>query len=355
MRVCASVPTERLRSPDYADLSSAGISVVGYRSFSSGILQKIGARVVRRNPLAAHLKRHTADLVVVTHAGCYDGIDWGVACIETGQRFAFISSAVRSREWPDDSVASKIMKICLAAEFLTFCSGGNRRMFELQLGAQLPRTILIPFPCPIGREEQVPWPDSDLPLKFACLARAEPEDKGQDLILGALAHPKWKDRAIEVNCFGNGPALETLKRGAESFGVANQVRFLGHTQDLRGMWRGHHALLLPSRSEGFSLSLMEAMLLARPAITTRVGDNELVIRNGVTGCLVSSESIQELDNALEYFWTNRASLQEMGRKAREAILKFLPADPVGLLESKILSTLEDKRPSSQDIRLAQTK
>ncbi len=70
---------------------------------------------------------------------------------------------------------------------------------------------------------------------------------------------------------GDGPVRAGLEREAESLGVQGHVRFLGERADVPQLLRSSHVFVLPSLSEGVSISLLEAMASGLPVIATRVG------------------------------------------------------------------------------------
>jgi glycosyltransferase involved in cell wall biosynthesis len=92
------------------------------------------------------------------------------------------------------------------------------------------------------------------------------------------------------------------------------------------VWREHHALALPSRSEGLPLALLEAMLCGRPAVVTDVGGNAEAITDGVSGFLADAPTVGAFDEALERAWERRADWSRMGRAAAAAARAIVPAD-----------------------------
>ncbi len=74
--------------------------------------------------------------------------------------------------------------------------------------------------------------------------------------------------------------------------------------------------LQPSRSEGLSLSLLQAMRAAKPIVATRVNATVLAIRDGVEGLLVDPRDPPALVDAVERLRRDPAFAQRLGDSAR---------------------------------------
>jgi len=157
-----------------------------------------------------------------------------------------------------------------------------------------------------------------------CVGRLAPY-KGQDILLRVLARNKWKERKLHVSFFGQGVNHESLEFLAARLGIEN-VSFEGHTSDVIGIWKNHHALILGSRAEGMPLALVEAMMCGRPGIVTNVGGNAELIEDRVTGFLAGPVE-ESLDAALEDAWIRRHELREMGQLASTRIRELISANP----------------------------
>jgi len=139
-----------------------------------------------------------------------------------------------------------------------------------------------------------------------------------------------------VNCYGEDLCTRTLSRTATRLGCEDRIRFLGH-RDLATLWDDHHAFVLPSRSEGYSLAMIEAMAHGRLPIVSKVGDNEHHIRDGLNGFLLPSLTVDGMDSALEHAWQARDRWREIGLEARNTVDRVLPRDPVGYFADLLLT------------------
>lgn len=276
--------------------------------------------------LAAHLKTRRPDLVVISQGDNYDGLHFGYLCRKLGLPYTLISQKATDHFWPPDASRRYRRETYAGAVHCFFVSEHNRRLTEDQIGAALPNASVVRNPFLVPAAGPLPWPGGEEEcLRLACVARLYLLDKGQDMLLRVLAREKWKARGLHVSFYGQGVNRAGLSEMAARRGLT-RVSFEGQTGDVPGIWKTHHALVLPSRSEGLPLSLVEAMMCGRPGIVTNVGGNAEVVREGETGflCAPAEDSI---DAALERAWARRGGLREMGERAARGIRETVPPDP----------------------------
>jgi glycosyltransferase involved in cell wall biosynthesis len=278
--------------------------------------------------VAAHLTKRRPDLVVISQGDNYDGLHFGYLCRRLRLPYTLISQKATDHFWPQDRARKYRLEVYEGAEQCFFVSEHNRRLTEDQNGASLPNASVVRNPYLVPHEGPLAWPGGEEDgLRLACVARLFLLDKGQDILLRVLAREKWKARRLHVSFYGRGVNHDGLVRLAERLGV-RAVSFEGQTSDVPGIWKTHHALVLPSRAEGLPLSLVEAMMCGRPAVVTNVGGSGEVIEDRVTGFLCAPAE-DSLDAALEDAWRRRGELREMGRLAAARIRELVPSDPAG--------------------------
>jgi glycosyltransferase involved in cell wall biosynthesis len=147
---------------------------------------------------------------------------------------------------------------------------------------------------------------------------------------------KWRDRPVELHLYGEGSDEEVLKDMVKKFRMEN-VFFHDHTNDLLSIWRENHAICLPSFMEGLPLVLVAAMISARVPILTRIGAHGEIVDDNINGFIASKPTTEALDEAMERAWQRSEMWEEMGQRARERILSYLPpGDPVDDFISRIL-------------------
>ncbi|MDX1932126.1 MAG: glycosyltransferase family 4 protein [Capsulimonadales bacterium] len=342
--VKTNVETEHRRIRQMTD---AGITFEDHWNLPMAVGLKVARRLLPRrwnrrfdNRAYQHLcdtmRQLQPDLVVISQGENFDGLEFSGACSQMNMPYVVISQKASDWNWPVDEIRRYVRRTYFEARASYFVSRHNRELTEEQIGVRLSNAEVVrnPFLTPV--EEPLPWPESpDGRFRLACVARLFVLEKGQDILLQALAQDRWKERPLEVTFFGKGMQSEALSRMAELLGVTN-VRFAGFTWDVPEIWRTHHALVLSSRCEGLPLSLVEAMWCGRPAIVTTVGGNAEIIDDGVNGFLAAGLSPSSFDAALERAWERRHDWERIGRLAAQRVRERITDDPVETFAEKLL-------------------
>ena len=116
------------------------------------------------------------------------------------------------------------------------------------------------------------------------VARLDPV-KNQDLILDAVSWLAQRVDKLHVVIVGDGPEREILEKRAKELGIENKVSFTGFISEPAHYLASMDIFLLPSFTEGASMTLLEAMSLGVPAVASRVGGSPEIIENSETGLL----------------------------------------------------------------------
>lgn len=124
-------------------------------------------------------------------------------------------------------------------------------------------------------------------------------EKGPDLFVRAAAGVTGRYPQALFVVAGDGPALGEVRRLAATCGLGGAIRFLGRRDDIPRVLSALDVFVLPSRSEGLPLALMEAMASGLPVVATAVGGVPEVIREGINGCLVPAGDCVALADRLQ--------------------------------------------------------
>lgn len=163
---------------------------------------------------------------------------------------------------------------------------------------------------------------SEQSLKFLMLGRII-GDKGIREYIGAARELKKKYGKKVVFQLGGG--LDTnptaiLKEELDEWINTGIIEYLGELKDVRPAIANSHVFILPSYREGTSRSILEAMSVGRPIVTTNVpGCKQLVIEN-INGYLSEPKSIGSLVEAIEkILQLSPIELSKMGCNSRKIV------------------------------------
>lgn len=167
--------------------------------------------------------------------------------------------------------------------------------------------------------------------------------KGHDVLIRAIA------QIDNVNAFilGDGNLRQTLTELAHQLGVSDRVRFDGWVDQTRTTLADCDVFVMPSRSEGFPLAMVEAMLAARPIIATRVGSMPEAIIDGQTGLLIEKNDVDGLVTALRALRDRPTLRHQLGRQARDRALAHFTVQAMTAQYETLWRTLSQRPPVSR--------
>ena len=117
--------------------------------------------------------------------------------------------------------------------------------------------------------------------RIVMVARCAPQ-KDQALLLRALAEIDMPVQAIFV---GDGETRPALEAEVYRLNLRNRVGFLGERRDVAQILSACHIFALPTRWEGFPLSILEAMRAGLPVVASNVGGVAEAVIDSKTGFL----------------------------------------------------------------------
>ena len=167
--------------------------------------------------------------------------------------------------------------------------------------------------------------------------------KGVDILLRAWALlPENTRRQVKLVLVGDGPDREELLGIIDFLGIRESVLLAGERQNVRDYYWAADVFVLPSRTEGLSNALIEAMACELPVLASDVGGSLDVVVEGENGVLFESENEPDLANKLMGLITGRDSWASMGAQARQRVVKY--ADLTFVLD-RLRATYHDLLPA----------
>jgi len=117
----------------------------------------------------------------------------------------------------------------------------------------------------------------------------------------------------------DGGTLEQLQRLATELGIAARVHFPGYRAHLLPVYGSFDLFVLSSRREGLPNSILEAMAVGLPVVTTDVAGTSELVLDGHTGYVVPQGEVDRLAHAMVTLVANQQLRQRMGQAGRERI------------------------------------
>jgi len=114
---------------------------------------------------------------------------------------------------------------------------------------------------------------------------------------------------------GDGPDRVEAEAEAQALGLERSVHFLGKIDVVAPLLAGADLFLLPSQSESFGLSALEALASGTPVVGSRAGGLVEVVKEGVTGALCEIGDVDGMARASVEILSDRERWQTMSRDA----------------------------------------
>jgi glycosyltransferase involved in cell wall biosynthesis len=138
----------------------------------------------------------------------------------------------------------------------------------------------------------------------------------------------------QLAILGDGPERESLEQLARDLGVFGSVKFLGYQENAYPFLNACDLYVNASHSEGYPISLLEALILEKPVLATDITGSREILGGGDYGklCESTQESITHaLTTAL-----SENELEALKQKARLGKSSLLQHSPIEEIESLLL-------------------
>ncbi|WP_422927896.1 glycosyltransferase family 4 protein [Singulisphaera sp. PoT] len=180
------------------------------------------------------------------------------------------------------------------------------RIHELPNGVPIPEAAWTP---------RADWAEAP---RAAYVGRLAPE-KGLDTLVDAWPAVLARYPLAVLTLVGEGPERPNLEAQVARLGLGVSVRMPGSSDDPGAILRESDLFVLPSREEGMSIALLEAMALAIPLVATSIPGNLRLIPDIERGRLVEPDAPGALAGAILEQWAGYDAAIEMGKAARRHV------------------------------------
>ena len=118
---------------------------------------------------------------------------------------------------------------------------------------------------------------------------------------------------------GEGPLRAEVQAVLEAAGLSDLAWLPGERSDVPEVLRGLHLFVLPSRAEGISNTILEAMACGLPVLATAVGGNADLVVDGATGEIVPPGDAGTMAARMVAFATDPGRAAAMGLAGRRRV------------------------------------
>ena len=141
---------------------------------------------------------------------------------------------------------------------------------------------------------------------------------------------------------GDGPEREIADQLCKDLGIKSKVLFLGNTSDIDRILCFTDLFLLPSASESFGLSALEAMAAGVPVVSSNTGGLPEVNEEGVSGYLCPIGDVKAMAEKAIYILEDKTRLAQFKQNARKVAERFDEDRIVPMYEALDYSAIDNK-------------
>lgn len=146
-------------------------------------------------------------------------------------------------------------------------------------------------------------------------------NKNHEIVIRALS--KLRNTNVKYAVCGQGELEKYLENVAVKLGVKDQLFLLGFRTDIIEIYKSADLFLFPSKREGLSVALMEAMACGLPCIVSKIRGNTDLIEDKKGGYIWKDvKNEMELVNCCNKLIQNRTKWENMGKENREKVALF---------------------------------
>jgi glycosyltransferase involved in cell wall biosynthesis len=196
---------------------------------------------------------------------------------------------------------------------VTICVSERERRAGLAAGTCSPgRTVVIPNGVDVARARRA-RPGDPGPLRVLAVGRLRAPKDFRTLVRAVAA---LEPDVCRVLVAGEGPDRPLLAAEIDALGLRGRVVLAGERHDVARLLAYAHVFVLPSRSEGHPVSVLEAMAAGVPVVASRVGGIPEQVADGETGLLVEPGDVDGLAAALRRLAADPALRRRLGEAGR---------------------------------------
>lgn len=235
----------------------------------------------------------------------------------TGLGYAFIAAGLRARLV--GTAARSLYRWSLkGADRVFFQNPDDRALFQRLRLLRGPDQVVMINGSGVDLEAFRPAPLPKKPASFLLIARLLREKGVREYIEAAR---QMRAKGVEatfhlVGWLDQGSPAAISERELHGWVADGVVHYHGHLDDVRPAIANASVYVLPSYREGTPRTVLEAMAMGRPIVTTDAPGCRDTVQHGVNGFLVPIKDATALAQAMEFFVKEPGLAHTMGRESR---------------------------------------
>jgi len=156
--------------------------------------------------------------------------------------------------------------------------------------------------------------------------RLSPE-KGVNFLISSFSKFN-KETDCQLIIIANGSERKRIVQLIKECQISKSTLLIRKADDIASYLNASDLFVLPSRFEGLSNSLLEAMACELPVISTSVGGSVDIIKDGVNGLLVDIDNEDHLIQAISKVLKDSSLANNLGKNARQTIIERCDLDKI---------------------------
>ena len=153
--------------------------------------------------------------------------------------------------------------------------------------------------------------------------------KGFDTLINLMLELLEKNPNFRLEIYGSGPQKETLEKSITNLNLKNKtiIKDISHDELMLKLTNAE-IFVLNTGYEGLSHTILEAMAAGTPVITTNIGGNPELIKDGENGLLVEYNNKEQLKQAILKLHGSSELRQKFVENSKEVLKKFTLAEMI---------------------------
>jgi glycosyltransferase involved in cell wall biosynthesis/peptidoglycan/xylan/chitin deacetylase (PgdA/CDA1 family) len=141
--------------------------------------------------------------------------------------------------------------------------------------------------------------------------------KGNDVLLRAASHVLRQIPNTYFIIVGDGPLLNSLISTAKKTAYTDRILFCGYQENVSAFLSIFDVMVIASSTEGFSLALLEAMIMGKAVVATNMGGTGEILKDKHNGLLIPPQDPVVMAEKIVYLLRHEEERQRLGSKAQE--------------------------------------